>query len=134
MTPRRSTPINRGSLENAKKAKPFRIFDFLWRRGPLILGLGIPAFLVLSLLVTPFIHPIYKVDGTLLIKQSKEPTLTGRERESIQGDVGVFQRTLVLRILDREVLQNALDKIPEEKRPVFLKGPGSSDRAIYSLM
>ena len=134
MTPRRSTPINRGSLENAKKAKPFRIFDFLWRRGPLILGLGIPAFLVLSLLVTPFIHPIYKVDGTLLIKQSKEPTLTGRERESIQGDVGVFQRTLVLRILDREVLQNALDKIPDEKRPVFLKGLGSSDRAIYSLM
>ena len=103
----RSAPLERGRLENAKKSKPFRIFDFLWRRGPLILGLGIPAFLLLSILVIPFIHPIYKVEGTLLIKQSKEPTLTGRERESIQGDVGVFQRTLVLRIQDRDVIQSA---------------------------
>ena len=131
---RRAAPIHRGTLESAKKSKPFRIIDFVWRRGPLILGLGIPAFLFLSLLVIPFIHPIYKVDATLLIKQSKEPTLTGRERESIQGDIGVFQRTLVLRLMDREVLQNALDKIPDEKRPDFLKGLGSSDRAIYSLM
>jgi len=131
---RRSAPLERGTLENAKKSKPFRIFDFLWRRGPLILGLGIPAFLLLSLLLTPFVHPIFKVDGTLLIKQTKEPTITGRERESIQGDIGVFQRTLVLRILDREVLQAALDHLPDEKRPAFLKGLGSSDRAIYSLM
>jgi polysaccharide biosynthesis transport protein len=131
---RRTAPVHRGTLESAKKSKPFRIIDFVWRRGPLILGLGIPAFLLLSLLVIPFIHPIYKVDATLLIKQSKEPTLTGRERESIQGDIGVFQRTLVLRLMDREVLQNALDKIPDEKRPDFLKGLGSSDRAIYSLM
>lgn len=130
----RPAPINRGSLENAKKSKPFRALDFLWRRGPLILGLGIPAFVVLGILVIPFIHPIYKVDGTLLIKQTKEPTITGRERESIQGDIGVFQRTLVLRILDRDVLQNALEKIPDDKRPAFLKGLGSSDRAIYSLM
>jgi len=130
----RSAPLERGRLENAKKSKPFRIFDFLWRRGPLILGLGIPAFLLLSILVIPFIHPIYKVEGTLLIKQSKEPTLTGRERESIQGDVGVFQRTLVLRIQDRDVIQSALNNIPDDKRPDFLKGLGSSDRAIYSLM
>jgi len=133
-SPRRSAPLERGRLENAKKSKPFRIFDFLWRRTPLILGLGVPAFLLLSLLVTPLVHPIYKVDGTLLIKPSKEPTITGRERESIQGDIGVFQRTLVLRILDRDVLQAALEKIPDEERPSFLKGLGSSERAIYSLM
>ena len=131
---RRSAPLERGTLENAKKSKPFRIFDFLWRRGPLILGLGVPAFVLLSLLLALFVRPIYKVDGTLLIKQTKEPTITGRERESIQGDIGVFQRTLVLRLMDREVLQNALDKIPDDKRPDFLKGLGSSDRAIYSLM
>ena len=131
---RRSAPLERGRLENAKKAKPFRIFDFLWRRSPLILGLGVPAFILLSLLVTPFTHPIYKVEGTLLIKQSKEPTLTGRERESIQGDIGVFQRTLVLRIMDRDVIQAALDKLPDEKRPNFLKGLGSTDAAVYGLM
>jgi len=131
---RRSAPLERGTLENAKNSKPFRIFDFFWRRGPLILGLGIPAFVLLSLLLALFVHPIYRVDGTLLIKQTKEPTITGRERESIQGDIGVFQRTLVLRILDREVLQTALEKIPDDKRPDFLKGLGSSDRAIYSLM
>ena len=130
----RTAPLERGSLEMAKKAKPFRIFDFLWRRGPLILGLGVPAFLVLNILAAPFIHPIYKVEGTLLIKQSKEPTITGPAREAIQGDIGVFQRTLVLRILDPSVLTSALDCLEDSQRPDFLKGLGSGDRAVYSLM
>ncbi|MCX6973763.1 MAG: hypothetical protein NTZ94_05565 [Verrucomicrobia bacterium] len=127
-------PLIRGALEERKKVKPFQVWDFLWRRGPLVLGLGIPAFVFFSLLTTPITHPIYKVEGTLLIKQSKEPTLNGKDRESIQGDVGVFQRTLVLRIVDREVLKSALDHLPDEQRPSFLKGLCSTDKAIYKLM
>jgi capsular polysaccharide biosynthesis protein len=127
-------PLIRGALEDRKKVKPFQVWDFLWRRGPLVLGLGVPAFLLFGLLATPITHPIYKVEGTLLIKQSKEPTLNGKDRESIQGDVGVFQRTLVLRIVDREVLKSALDHLPDEQRPSFLKGLGSTDKAIYKLM
>lgn len=84
--------------------------------------------------MTPLVHPIYKVEGTLLISQTKEPTLNGKDREAIQGDVGVFQRTLVTRILDRDVLAAALEKLPDEKRPNFLVGLGTSDRAIYTLM
>jgi len=126
--------FERGSLESSKPRKPFRIFDFAFRRIPLILGIGIPLFLVLRLMVVPLTHPIYKVEGSLLIQPSKEPTVTGRERESIQGDVGFFQRTLVLRILDREVIAAALRNLPDSDRPEFLKGLGDSDRAIYSLI
>ncbi len=77
-------PLIRGVLEERRKVKPFQVGDFMWRRGPLVLGLGIPAFVFFSLLTTPITHPIYKVEGTLLIKQSKEPTLTGRDREHDQ--------------------------------------------------
>ncbi len=126
--------IERGTLSNARRSKPFDLLDFLWRRTPLILGLGIPAFLLLNLLTAPFVTPIYKVEGSLLIKQSKEPTIGGRDRETIQGDVGYFQRTLGIRVLDRDVLRAALAKVPEDKRPAFLRGLGDSDRAVFRLM
>jgi len=134
MTTSAQGAFERGSLENSKQRKPFRIFDFAFRRLPLILGVGIPLFLILRLLVVPLTHPIYKVEGSLLIQPTKEPTVTGRERESIQGDVGFFQRTLVLRITDREVVAAALRNLPDSDRPDFLKGLGESDRAIYSLI
>ena len=66
-----------------------------------------------------------------MIKQTKEPTINGQERESIEGDVGVFQRTLVQRLSDPAILKTALDNLPDNQRPKFLKGLGSSDAAIY---
>lgn len=129
----RPAMIERGKLASAKRGKPFGIVEFVWRRGPLILGLGIPAFLILSVLIIPFARPVYKVEGSLMIKQTKEPTINGQQRESIQGDVGVFQRTLVLRLTDPAIIKGALENLPDDLRPRFLKELGDSDAAIYAL-
>jgi len=130
----RPAPLQRGSLEGRKKSKPFRIFDFLWRRVPLILGLGIPAFLVLSVVLAPFASGIYKVDGSLLISPMKEPSISGKDRDVIQGDIGVFQRTLVLRLMTRDVMQAAIESLSEADRPKFLAHISDINRAVYRLM
>jgi len=126
--------VQRGSLEMAKKSKPFSIFGFVWRRAPLILGAGIPIFLVLSLFLPLFSSPVYTVDAKVLITPTKAPTIDGRDRELIQGDVGWFARTLVLRLTNPDILRAALRKVPDEKRPKFLRGMGDSDRAVFVLM
>lgn len=130
----RKPPLQRGNLELAKKTKPFRILDFLWRRGPLILGICVPVALILIVLVTPFATSSYRVAGTLLIKPVKEPMINGGVRDVIQGDVGFFQRTLVLRMSDVEVLRTAIEAVPESKRPKFITSAPTLDRAAYRLM
>ncbi len=130
----RPAPLQRGSLEGRKKSKPFRIFDFLWRRVPLILGVGVPAFLLLSVVLAPLASGIYKVDGSLLISPMKEPSISGKDRDVIQGDIGVFQRTLVLRLMTRDVMQAAIESLPEADRPKFLAHMTDINRAVYRLM
>jgi len=126
--------VQRGSLELAKKTKPFSIIDFVWRRAPLILGAGIPVFLVLGLFLPLFSSPVYTVDAKVLITPTKAPTIDGRDRELIQGDVGWFARTLVLRLTNPDILRAALRKVPDDKRPKFLRGLGDSDKAVFVLM
>lgn len=126
--------VQRGSLENAKKMKPFGIFDFAWRRIPLILAVGVPTFVVLSLLLSLFVNPVFTVDAKVLITPTKAPSISGRDREIIQGDVGWFARTLVLRLSNPDILRAALKKVPEAERPDFLRGLGDSDRAVFRLM
>ncbi len=131
-----STPgaVQRGSLDKAKKSKPFAIFDFIWRRIPLILGVGIPCFLLLSVPIRFMASPVYKVNAKVLITPNKAPSINGRDREIIQGDVGWFSRTLVLRLNNPDVLRAALEKVEDSDRPDFLKGQGTSDRAVFRLM
>ncbi len=133
-SPPASSAIQRGSLEKAKKMKPFGILDFAWRRVPLIVGFGVPAFIVLSVLLRFFVSPVYKVDAKVLITPTKAPSINGRDREIIQGDVGWFSRTLVLRLSNPDILRTALKKVPENERPDFLRGLGDTDRAVFRLM
>ena len=126
--------VQRGSLDKAKKMKPFGIFDFAWRRIPLILGVGLPIFIVLSIVLRFFASPVYKVDAKVLITPTKAPSINGRDREVIQGDVGWFARTLVLRLSNPDILREAIRKVPEEARPKFLQGLGDSDKAVFRLL
>ena len=128
------SPIQRGALEEAKKSKPFRPIDFLLRRAVLILVIGTLSFIVLAILVTPFASPSYLVDALLMINPAKEPTLTGRERDIVPGDVGLFKNTLVSRVSDPDVLRAALRNLPVERRPEFLRKVGESDRGVFRLM
>ncbi len=72
-------------LEKGKKRKPFLILDFALRRALLLLIVGsLLCVLVLSILV-PKIQPVFEADGILLVDPTKEPTLTGRDRDPIPG-------------------------------------------------
>ena len=133
-TPQRHLPpLRLGGIEEAKKSKPFRLVDALWRRLPMVMGIGFPAFFLFLLLLAPYISPIYKVSGTILIKQGRQSSLSGNERDSISGDVGFYQRTLALRVLDPKILKAALESLSDDNRPVFLRGKGSGDLAITLL-
>lgn len=123
-----------GNLREAKPRKPFRIFDFVWRRTPLIVVLGVPLFLGLLVLSRFFVSPTYRVDGLFLIHPLREPQIEGRDREVIEGDVGYYQRTVAYRLTNRDILIAALERLPEEDRPEWLRGLGTSDRAVYRLM
>lgn len=129
-----AAPRQFGDLSAAKKSKPFQIMDFLWRRVPLILLVATPLFVLFNLLIAPFSSPVYRVEGSLMLLPNKEPNVSGRDREAIQGDVGYFQRTLGLRLRNRTIMENALKSLPENKRPPFLRGLGESDSAIFRLM
>lgn len=125
--------MQRGNLADAKKNKPFLIIPFILRRAPLLLAIGLPSFFLLLVLFKPFEQPVYSTDARILITPSKAPTITGRERDLIQGDVAWFARTLVLRLTNPEILRATLRKLPDEERPVFLRGLGDSDRAVFRL-
>ena len=130
---RHAPPLRLGGIEEAKKSKPFRPIDAIWRRLPMVLGIGTPAFLLFLLLLAPSISPIYKVSGTVLIKQERQASLSGQEHDAISGDIGVYQRTLALRALDPKILKAALETVSEDNRPSFLKGKGTGDAAVMLL-
>ena len=129
---RRMPPMRLGGIEDAKKSKPFRLIDSIWRRLPMLLGLGAPAFLLVLLLLAPSISPIYKVSGVILAKQEKVTSLNGTDRDAITGDISFFQRTIAQRILDPKILGEALKAVSEENRPPFL-AKRSSEMAAFIL-
>lgn len=103
-----------------RRRKPFHIPGLLARRGRLILGVGA----LLAAILAPFFWlaggASYRTEGVLLIDPGKEPTLNGRERETIPGTLGDYTRTLVSRLTARDVLLTALEQVPPTNWPSFL--------------
>ena len=130
---RRMPPMRLGGIEDAKKSKPFRLVDSVWRRLPLLLGVGVPSFLLILLGMAPAISPIYKVSGVILAKQEKITSLNGTISDTITGDVAYFQRTIAQRILDPKILVEALKKVSVENRPPFLPKKGDDNLAAAVL-
>lgn len=108
-------------LSAGKKRKPFLIFDFALRRGPIILLFGTIFTALLMLLLLPKINPLYETDGVLLVDPTKEITLNGRERDQIPGDFGDWTRTQISRMTSEDVMVEAIRRTPEEKLPDFLR-------------
>ncbi|MCX7712398.1 MAG: hypothetical protein N2035_01835 [Chthoniobacterales bacterium] len=73
------------------------------------------------------------MDARILINPSKAPTIIGRKRDLIQGEVAWFSRTLILRLTNPKILREALHKLPDSERPSFLRGLGESDKAVFRL-
>lgn len=121
-------------IENGRKTKPFDPFAFALRRGALVVALGGALSFVFHALTLPMVRPVYETDAQLMVDPTKEPTLSGRERDLIPGTVGDYMRTLASRISDYDVLQEAIRRLPPDRRPVFMDEASGMDRNIYRLM
>jgi polysaccharide biosynthesis transport protein len=122
------------SLEKGKKNKPFHLIPFALRRGPLIFLTGLFLCLVLFLVLLPRVSPIYETDAMLLVDPGKEPTLAGRERDTIPGDIGSYTRTQVRRLTGYDVLARAISSLDPDDYPVFLSPEYPEERNVFRLM
>lgn len=109
-----------------KGSKPIDVAGILLRRAALIGILGG----LLSILFVPMFYLMggssYTTTGMLAIDPGKEPTLNGRERETIPGNLGDYTRTLMNRMTSGDVMQAALEAIPTNEWPSFL----STERSL----
>jgi len=117
-----------------KRRKPFNPLSFVLRRGPVLVLCGTLLSTALALLLLPFARPVYETDATLLIDAGKEPTLNGRERDPIPGDIGNWTRTQIARITSPAVLQAAIATLTPEARPAFLREPLDHPSNPFRLM
>lgn len=117
-----------------KRCKPFNPLAFVLRRGPALVLCGALLFAGLALLLLPFARPVYETDATLLIDAGKEPTLNGRERDPIPGDIGDWTRTQIARITSPAVLQAALATLAPGDRPDFVREPLEHPANPFRLM
>lgn len=117
------TPSSQRSqhLGGGKKRKPFLIFDFALRRGPGLLLAGSLLTALFLLFLLPRVRPVYEADAMLLVDPTKEPTLTGRERDPIPGNFGDWTRTQISRITSEDVLLEAILRTPADSLPAFLR-------------
>jgi succinoglycan biosynthesis transport protein ExoP len=112
-------------LSKGKKRKPFNPIQFALRRGPFLLGIGTFLTLLLAAFLLPRARPVYEADAVILINPAKEPTLTGRERDPIPGNLGDWTRTQITRMTSQDVIEETIHRIPLEEQPDFLRSrPG----------
>ena len=121
-------------VDGGRKNKPFDLMGFFRRRSLPILMLGSLFSLIANLLLLPFGKPVYQTDALLLLDPTKEPTLTGRERDIIPGNLGDYTRTMVSRIMSYDVVCDALERLPEGERPSFLLPASEVERNTFRLM
>jgi len=121
-------------LQDRKRSKPFQIVGFALRRGPLILLLGLVLLAGLLPLLLQKSSPIYETSARLILDPAKEPTLAGRERDAIPGNIGDYTRTLVSRLTSYEVLAEALGRLDGADFPAFLDPHHTVERNVFRLM
>ncbi len=103
-----------------KRRKPMDVAGILFRRLGLVAVLGVLMSAVLAPVLWLFGGASYRTEGVLLIDPGKEPTLNGRERETIPGNVGDYARSLLNRLTAGDVLLAALQSVPARDWPSFL--------------
>lgn len=129
-------PITRrlNHLALGKKGKPFNPVHFALRRGPVLLGAGTLLSLLLALILLPRARPAYEADAVILIDPAKEPTLTGRERNPIPGDLGDWTRTQITRITSEDVIAEAIRRLPPDQQPDFLRAQPDHPANLFRVI
>jgi len=122
------------TLAAGRKRKPFDLPGFLIRRLPIVIIVGGLLAGVLALLLVPWARPVFETEGILLVDPAKEPTLTGRERDVIPGDLGDYTRTLASRVTRYDILADAMRRMDPTNRPAFLDPRDPEPRNVYRLM
>jgi Mrp family chromosome partitioning ATPase/uncharacterized protein involved in exopolysaccharide biosynthesis len=121
-------------LAAGKKRKPFNIIAFVIRRGPVAAIAGAALGILLAILLRPMGKPEYQADAVLLVDPSKQPTLSGRERDTIPGNLGDWTRTQISRITGPDVLADAIARIDPAQRPEFLSPDPADPANVFRLM
>lgn len=116
-----------------KRRKPLHLPGILRRRAALLLVVGSLLAVVLAPLFWLSGGAVYTSTATLLIDPGKEPTLNGRERETIPGNLGDYTRTLLSRLTSGDVLEKALHDVPRTNWPSVLE-PSYSDGSNLGLL
>ncbi len=129
-----ASPSRLGQLAAGRKSKPFNPVAFALRRAPLILVLGVCLSLLLMPPLMSRTNPIYQTDAMLLVDPAKEPTVAGRDRDPIPGNIGDYTRTLVNRLTSYDVLEEALARLDGADYPAFLGSPHAIERNVFRLM
>lgn len=114
--------------------KAFRVVAFLGRRIPVILIVGGLLGAAFALLLLPWARPVYEAESILIVDPAKEPTLTGRERDVIPGDLGDYTRTLVVRATRYDILADALTHLNASNAPPFLRLKDPESRNVDRLL
>ncbi len=114
--------------------KPIDIKRFVLRRGPLIIVVGLLLFIVLAPLLLTQVRPGYRAETHLMLTPIKQPTLQGRERDVITGDLRDHMRTLSKRVLSYNILHSALNNLPKSEWPAFLHPSKPTARNVFLLM
>lgn len=120
-----------------KRRKPISLPDLLVRRGALIAVTGGLLAALLAPLLWLTGGSSYTTGGMLAIDPGKEPTLNGRERETIPGNVGDYTRTLLNRLTSGDVLLAALQSVPTNQWPEFLdsrRGPEANIGRLFKTI
>lgn len=121
-------------LSQGKKRKPFNIIHFALRRGGIVVVVGLLCSLPLMMILLPRAQPVYEADALLLIDPTHEPTLGGRERNPIPGNLGDWTRTQIARITAADVLRDAMSRVPVEDWPNFLREQPDHPANAFRLM
>ncbi len=121
-------------LGEGKRRKPFDPVQFVIRRGPLIIVAGLLLSALFAVVLVPMGKPVFEVESTLLIDPTKEQTLSGRERDLIPGNIGDWTRTQIARVLSRDVMEQALPRVPQEQWPDFFHENPRHPSNVFRLM
>ncbi|HMO04979.1 MAG TPA: hypothetical protein PKC67_10780 [Kiritimatiellia bacterium] len=103
-----------------RRRKPVNILDVVKRRWLLIALIGSALGAVVAPVFMLGGRSVYATSGLLAIDPGKEPTLTGRERETIPGNIGDYTRTLLNRMTAGDVLIDAMGRVPPDQWPSAL--------------
>lgn len=120
-------------LSNGKQKKPFVFSEFLYRRTPLILFIGITVTIIILAIVSPFHKKIYKTDGVLWLDTTKQITVAGREQDAFPGQIRDYLRTMVQRINTPDVLIPTLLSIPKYDIPQSVSSTEAIAEAAIKL-